>query len=509
MTGRKSMPRRIWVPVAVFGVACLMLPALTVPSAGQDVNAAAKPTDAEIRQLVQRLGAPTYAEREKAQKALEAIGEAALPALKEAAQKSEDQEVRRRAADLARIIEARTIAQRLRQPSLISVAYDGTPVPEVLKDLEAKTGIVFENDPAERQKWAGKQISLRIDKAPLWEVVDRVLAACGLRPAAPELPDKNRRPVPLPQSWRLEEGQLQRESVCYAGSVRVCLLRLNKLDDGNWEGWLEICVEPKRYTLRGQPRLREATLLDQTGQPIQAKAEITQHKTPEEEALEQLQRQIQLQVPPGGNAQIQIQIVPGNARIIAPGMRPGVQNWRCLAQLHLRDLASGKAPTRLQAVLELDVFQVRQVSIEKPLEAAGKTFGEANEFQFRLKEVKQAGPQLIVTLETNKLPQLQLPIQVQGPGNVVGAGIGDPSSIFCQLFDDKGNLFPQVGYQAKAINQGGAQSYELTYRFLLLDGQQRKAIQVDKEVARLVVTHRSAPTMFDVPVTLPLDKASR
>jgi hypothetical protein len=136
-----------------------MLPALTVPSAGQDANAAAKPTDAEIRQLVQRLGAPTYAEREKAQKALEAIGEAALPALKEAAQKSEDQEVRRRAADLARIIEARTIAQRLRQPSLISVAYDGTPVPEVLKDLEAKTGIVFENDPAERQKWAGKQIS--------------------------------------------------------------------------------------------------------------------------------------------------------------------------------------------------------------------------------------------------------------------------------------------------------------------------------------------------------------
>ncbi len=509
MIGGKGMTRSIWGTVAVLSVVCLMLPALTMPSTGQDVNAAAKPTDPEIRQLVQQLGAPTYAEREKAQKALEAIGEAALPALKEAAQKSEDLEVRRRAADLARIIEARAVAQRLRQPSLISVAYDSTPVPEVLKDLEAKTGIVFENNPAERQTWAGKQISLRMDKAPLWEVIDRVLAACGLRPVAPELPDKNRRPVPLPQSWRLEEGQLLRELVCYAGPVRVYLLRLNKLNDGNWEGWLEICVEPKRYTLGGQPRFREATLLDQAGQLIQSRVEITQLKTPEEEALLQLQRQMQLQVPPGGNAQFQIQIVAGNARIIAPGMRPGAQNWRCLAQLHLRDFARDKAPTRLQAVLELDIFRIRQVSIERPLEAAGKTFGEANEFQFRLKEVQQAGPQLIVTLETNNLPQPQLPIQVQGPGNVVVEGISDPSPIFCQLFDDKGNLFPQVGYQAKAINQGGAQSYELTYRFLLLDGQQRKAIQVDKEVARLVVIHRSAPTVLDVPVTLPLDKASR
>ncbi|MCS7161128.1 MAG: hypothetical protein RMJ19_11715, partial [Gemmatales bacterium] len=59
----------------------------------------------QIAKLIAQLGAPTFQEREQASKALEAIGEAALPALKEAAEKSTDAEVKRRASDLVRTLE--------------------------------------------------------------------------------------------------------------------------------------------------------------------------------------------------------------------------------------------------------------------------------------------------------------------------------------------------------------------------------------------------------------------
>src|SRR5438552_1961107 len=68
---------------------------------------AARPDAAQIERRVQQLGSPKFAEREAATKALEGIGEPALDALRKAAAKGEDPEVRSRAKQLIKIIEDR------------------------------------------------------------------------------------------------------------------------------------------------------------------------------------------------------------------------------------------------------------------------------------------------------------------------------------------------------------------------------------------------------------------
>ncbi len=66
---------------------------------------------ARIDRLIQQLGSDNFTERESASKALEAIGEAALPALRKA-QANPDLEVRRRAGDLIRVQKQRRSAMR-------------------------------------------------------------------------------------------------------------------------------------------------------------------------------------------------------------------------------------------------------------------------------------------------------------------------------------------------------------------------------------------------------------
>src|SRR5262249_34801586 len=65
---------------------------------------------AEIDRLVRRLGSDSFAKRQEASKTLETIGEPALEALRKAV-KSCDAEIRRRATELVRTIEARRAAQ--------------------------------------------------------------------------------------------------------------------------------------------------------------------------------------------------------------------------------------------------------------------------------------------------------------------------------------------------------------------------------------------------------------
>jgi hypothetical protein len=69
--------------------------------------------DATIAHLVEQLGSPKFEEREAASKALDKIGEPALEALRGAA-RSRDAEVRRRAADLLKAIEAHTKNRTIR-----------------------------------------------------------------------------------------------------------------------------------------------------------------------------------------------------------------------------------------------------------------------------------------------------------------------------------------------------------------------------------------------------------
>jgi WD40 repeat protein len=85
--------------------------ALLVPLPTWVLVPAASPDAAQIERLIQQLGSPKFAEREAATKALEGIGEPAVEALRRAADKSKDAEIRRRTSLVIKAIEDRVCVE--------------------------------------------------------------------------------------------------------------------------------------------------------------------------------------------------------------------------------------------------------------------------------------------------------------------------------------------------------------------------------------------------------------
>ncbi|MCI0339584.1 MAG: hypothetical protein L0216_00300, partial [Planctomycetales bacterium] len=86
------------------GRATAALAALLAASGVAAQDPSAPPAGPDVPALVGKLGHPDFAEREAAEKGLREAGEAALPALREAARASADPEVRHRATRLLRAL---------------------------------------------------------------------------------------------------------------------------------------------------------------------------------------------------------------------------------------------------------------------------------------------------------------------------------------------------------------------------------------------------------------------
>jgi uncharacterized protein (TIGR03067 family) len=105
-----------------FIVTCLLL-VLGLPAVAS--AEAPAPSAAEIDRLIQQLGSHRFAERGAATKALDSVGEAALPALRRAAKEDADAEVRRRAGQLVNRFDLR---QRLGTWRIESIVFGGEVV---------------------------------------------------------------------------------------------------------------------------------------------------------------------------------------------------------------------------------------------------------------------------------------------------------------------------------------------------------------------------------------------
>src|SRR5262249_8595512 len=107
------------------------------------------PSATEIDRLIQQLGSDRFAEREKASRRLEIIGEPALEALSKAT-KSADTEIRKRAIHLEKTIQARATCQVLIRSLQDSdekvrlsatealIGMGRTAVPQLIQLLQAK-----------------------------------------------------------------------------------------------------------------------------------------------------------------------------------------------------------------------------------------------------------------------------------------------------------------------------------------------------------------------------------
>ena len=129
-------------------------------------------------ELVARLGAPSFAERERATAGLRDLGDAALPALR-AALRDKDAEVRARAATLAGEIET----GRLLRPTPIALNYKDRTLADVLKDFGAQAKVEVVLQPmGVPDNAAGRRVTLEVPgTVPFWTAADRLAAAAQLQ----------------------------------------------------------------------------------------------------------------------------------------------------------------------------------------------------------------------------------------------------------------------------------------------------------------------------------------
>jgi hypothetical protein len=134
---------------------------------------APQPKARETAQLVEKLGAADFAEREAATKRLEELGTLALDELR-AACKSEDPEIARRAIDLVRAIERRAVAERALAPTMVELTARAAPLDAVLAALskQAKYEVVLSGPNV--KELAAKKITVATGKVPFWEAVLKV-----------------------------------------------------------------------------------------------------------------------------------------------------------------------------------------------------------------------------------------------------------------------------------------------------------------------------------------------
>jgi hypothetical protein len=147
----------------------------------------------DAARLTAQLGSDSFAQREAAARALDQLGAAALPWLRQALA-DPDAEVRRRAAELIDAIEQRELTRRLLAPQKVRLHYKGVPVAVAVGDFSRRTGgqVLLAADVA---KLGDRTVTLDAGELPYWEALARLCEAAGLheqRPAPPAPPRPER-----------------------------------------------------------------------------------------------------------------------------------------------------------------------------------------------------------------------------------------------------------------------------------------------------------------------------
>src|SRR5947209_18125816 len=159
----------VWLAclTAVFGVA---------------LAADAPPAASDAERLVKQLGAGKHADREAAARALDALGAAALPALRDGAN-SPDPEVRRRAGELLAKLDGQAESAAALAPTKVTLKADARPLAEVVGDLAKQAGvrILLAREPADMPS---RPVTVNLTGTSFWEALDAVCRAArvSLRP---------------------------------------------------------------------------------------------------------------------------------------------------------------------------------------------------------------------------------------------------------------------------------------------------------------------------------------
>lgn len=150
----------------------------------QEKASPAAPIPERIRKLIDGLGQEKFAERDRAERELEAIGAAALEPLRHAA-KHADAEVSARAVRLVARIEQKMQTDALLTPKRVRLNVKDMPVTDAIA-LLAKVGECGIDIPGDRTPLANRKITLDTGEVPFWEAFQQLSRAGGLIEHGPQ-----------------------------------------------------------------------------------------------------------------------------------------------------------------------------------------------------------------------------------------------------------------------------------------------------------------------------------
>jgi hypothetical protein len=333
-------------------------------------------TDAPpVARLVANLGSTDFTEREEATRALDRVGAPALAALRQAAQ-GPDLEVRRRAAELVGRIERREESSRLLVPRRVHLLYKDTPVPDALADFAAQTGYTLELG-ADRDKLANRHVTLDTGLVTFWEAFDQFCRAAGVvEPALVQ--DGKSRLAPAGQQnpfgpWgrryypgyvdtsrlTLIDGQVPVLPTFQAGALRIRALPAHvplppdSITEGEKAVGIEVAAEPG-LAWHGVIGLRITRAVDDRGQRLVQPESYC--GDPVDPSMDRF-GMVQMWDPYG----YPVQNEPIDPRHIPVCLRTGRLPAGVIKELE--GIVSAQAQTPVEAL----------VTVESPLEAAGKT----------------------------------------------------------------------------------------------------------------------------------------
>jgi hypothetical protein len=471
---------------------------------------AAKPDPAVVTRLITQLGSDRFEERQAASASLDALGPAALDALR-AAQARGDLETRCRAANLVERIEKRLESAELLRPKTVRLLYANTPLTQAVDDMARKTGfpIQFVGD---KNKLAKRRITLDTGEVPFWQAADLFCQRAGLvergsvavaddaGPQAGGMPDgfggliisdwvgySYARPeMPLV----LVEGKPLPAPTCHAGAVRIRVLPRSTLKNAGQQSGAPV-NKPDGETLLTVEISPEPKLGMQRVLSVQV-----------DKVLDDKGNELPLPMPYIGN------LVDSNAMLgIGAGMVRNIDWGNPDQNLSKRVPIRFHAPKGVSKLKELrgrvsmEVLTPLQpvVTVEDVLNAAGKTVNG-----------KTGETVTVAEIDRNKEGEITIRLTVQrsaadeaaamaGPlflANVKEVSFEDTSgdaSVAAKIFslvDESSKAFKLTAAQPRPT-EGGEMEYTLTFRPPTAGAKPSKLIYLAQR-----------PTIIDVPFTL-------
>lgn len=146
----------------------------------------------KVAGFIEKLGSANFAERERAKVELEKMGAPALDALRKAAQ-SDDLETSRRAGELVRKIEEKSVNANLLAPKKIHLKLQDASVAEALAELEKQSGYHIQiATQVDQTALKNRKVTLDTGAVTFWQAFDQLCNKAGLV-------EQEAMPTPRPQ----------------------------------------------------------------------------------------------------------------------------------------------------------------------------------------------------------------------------------------------------------------------------------------------------------------------